>query len=66
MSEALLEDVHLAVDGAPLGENADWLPAMEQRGEGIFLKIARTAVRAWLAREEVRSRGDRLERGISR
>jgi Domain of unknown function (DUF1998) len=66
MSEALLEDVHLAVDGAPLAENADWLPAMEQRGEGIFLKIASRAVRDWLASEDGRGRGDRLERGISR
>jgi hypothetical protein len=45
MSEALLEDVHL-VDGAPLAENADWLPAMVQRGEGIFLKIGPKAIRA--------------------
>jgi hypothetical protein len=66
MSEALLEDVHLAVDGAPLAENADWLPAMEQRGEGIFLKIAPAAIRDWLARDELRVRGEQLERGISR
>ena len=66
MSEALLDDVQLAVDGAPLAENADWLPAMEQRGEGIFLKIGSAAIRAWLGRDEVRARGDRLERGIVR
>jgi hypothetical protein len=66
MSEALLDDVQLAVDGAPLAENADWLPAMEQRGEGIFLKIGSAAIRAWLGRDEVRARGARLERGIVR
>jgi hypothetical protein len=66
MSEALLEDVQLAVDGAPLAENADWLPAMEQRGEGIFLKIRPGAIRAWLGRAEVQERGDKLDRGISR
>jgi MrfA Zn-binding domain len=66
MSEALLDDVQLAVEGAPLAENADWLPAMEQRGEGIFLKIAPSAIRGWLARDEVGARGDQLERGILR
>jgi MrfA Zn-binding domain len=66
MSEALLEDVHLAVDGAPLAENADWLPAREQRGEGIFLKIGSKAIRDWLANNEVQARGDRLEHGITR
>jgi Domain of unknown function (DUF1998) len=66
MSEALLEDVRLAVDGAPLAENADWLPAMEQRGEGIFLKITPAVIRAWLTWDGVRARGEQLERGISR
>lgn len=66
MSEALLEDVHLAVDGAPLADNADWLPAMEQRGEGIFLKVGSAPIRVWLARPEVQARGDQLDRGISR
>src|SRR5262249_48175664 len=66
MSEALLEDVHLAVDGAPLAENADWLPAMVQRGEGIFLKIGSKAIRDWLATDEVQRRGDKLDAGITR
>jgi hypothetical protein len=66
MSEALLEEVQLAVDGAPLAENADWLPAMEQRGEGIFLRIDAAGIRAWQGRGEVGARGHRLDRGITR
>lgn len=38
----------------------------DKRGEGIFLKIAPTAICDWLARNEVRVRGEQLERGISR
>jgi hypothetical protein len=64
MSEALLEDITLAVDGAPLGLNSNWLPAMEQRGEGIFLKVNAAAIRAWLLREAVRRRDAALRGGL--
>lgn len=37
-SDGSLEEVLLAVEGASLGE-ADWLPAIEQNGEGIFLQF---------------------------
>jgi hypothetical protein len=63
-TEEMLEDVRLAVDGAPLSEAADWLPAMEQLGEGIFLKMRPEAVRAWLKRQAVQRRGDALREGI--
>lgn len=66
MSEALLEEVRLAVDGAPLAEAADWLPAMEQKGEGIFLKINPASIRSWLNRDEVIARGLLLDRGLDR
>jgi hypothetical protein len=64
MSEALLEDIALAVDGAPLGQNSGWLPAMEQRGEGIFIKFNPTAIRAWLRRDSVRQRDVALRGGL--
>jgi hypothetical protein len=32
-----LEDVGLAVRGAPLAQDGDWLPAIEHFGEGIFI-----------------------------
>jgi hypothetical protein len=59
----MLEDVRLTVAGAPLSEAADWLPAMEQLGEGIFLKLRPEAVRAWLKRKAVQRRGDALRHG---
>ena len=39
-----LEDVGLAVSGAPLGQMPDWLPAVEQFGEGFFLQFAPEAL----------------------
>jgi hypothetical protein len=62
-TEEMLEDVRLTVAGAPLSEAADWLPAMEQLGEGIFLRIRLEAVRAWLKRPAVQRRGDALRQG---
>lgn len=48
-----LEDVRLAVDGAPIGLNTDWLPAIEQFGEGIFIHVDPAAIRGWLSRDAV-------------
>ncbi|MGX1165762.1 hypothetical protein AB7M16_002028 [Bradyrhizobium sp. USDA 372] len=62
-AEQLLEDVRLAVDGAPLAEAADWLPAMEQLGEGVFLKIRPKAIRDWIQGKFVQERGEVLRRG---
>ena len=36
-----LEDIQLAVRGAPLSRGADWLPAIEQFGEGLFNSLLR-------------------------
>lgn len=44
-SDGSLEEVLLAVEGASLGE-ADWLPAIEQNGEGIFLQFDPAVVTA--------------------
>jgi hypothetical protein len=46
-----LEDVGLAVEGAPLGVNNDWLPAIERFGEGLFLRFNPDALASWLARD---------------
>ena len=45
-----LEDVGLAVRGAPLGQSPDWLPAVEQFGEGIFIQFSSDALSKWLSR----------------
>ena len=50
-----LEDIGLAVSGAPLGIDPEWLPAIEQFGEGLFLRFKRRRWRAGLARKGRRS-----------
>jgi hypothetical protein len=58
-----LEDVQLAVHGAPIAQNADWLPAIEQFGEGIFIHFDEAAVADWLGREGPKRRHDMLVAG---
>jgi hypothetical protein len=41
-----LEDLHLALRGAPISRVADWLPAIEQFGEGIFIHFDAGAIRS--------------------
>jgi len=51
-AESELDEIQLAVDGANLARNVEWLPALEQYGEGIFLQFSPTFVKAWLDRPD--------------
>jgi hypothetical protein len=62
-ADAELEDIQLAVRGASIGQDTDWLPAVEQSGEGVFLQISEPAMGSWLAREEVDARVATLQQG---
>ncbi len=59
------KDGELALDvvRASLAEEISWLPAVENRGEGIFLSFRDDAIRKWLAEPGVRERGRRIEEG---
>src|SRR5215472_15292435 len=58
-----LEDVQLAVRGAPISRDADWLPAIEQFGEGIFIHFDEAAIARWLQREATQRRNEKLLAG---
>jgi Domain of unknown function (DUF1998) len=58
-----LEDVQLAVRGAPLAQDADWLPAIEQFGEGIFVHFDEVAIREWLKQDAAQRRHGELMTG---
>lgn len=64
LSSDELEDVGLAVRGAPLADSPDWLPAVEQFGEGIFIQFSPDLLSAWLARPIVLDRSRRLQEGV--
>jgi hypothetical protein len=57
-------ELSIDVQTAPLALDATWLPAVENRGEGIFLQFDAAAVKAWLARPQVVLRGQALAEGF--
>jgi hypothetical protein len=58
-----IEDVHLSVRGAPISRNADWLPAIEQFGEGLFIHFETEAILEWLKRDGTAQRNQKLLAG---
>jgi hypothetical protein len=53
------------VRGAPVGQDTDWLPAVEKFGEGVFLKISEAAMGDWLSRNSVDERLATLQQGYT-
>lgn len=56
-------ELEIGVRRAALAREITWLPAIENRGEGIFIQFRKTAVEEWAVRKEVVARGDRLLAG---
>lgn len=54
------------VTRADLDENPSWFPAIENRGEGIFLSLCPDAVSKWLERPGVQARVQSLKTGHSK
>lgn len=61
-----LEEMYLSVEGAALATTLEWLPAVEQLGEGLFLRFDPEALHRWLSRPAAAARGDALYRGWER
>jgi hypothetical protein len=59
-----LDEIALAVSGAPLGQSFDWLPAIEQFGEGVFLQFDSDVIEAWLEKGAVKKRKTQLLGGF--
>jgi hypothetical protein len=53
-----------AVERAALDVQQDWLPAFENRGEGVFVQLDPEQMALWAQRAEVRARAAQLEAGF--
>jgi hypothetical protein len=51
------------VERAQIALDPKWFPAVENRGEGIFIQLSAHAVLSWLVRPAVKERLDALARG---
>lgn len=61
--ESELEDITLATESAKLARDADWLPAVERFGEGVFLRFAPDAIVDWAQRARATGRLEALSTG---
>lgn len=59
-------DGDVKVDIAHLGHLTDWLPAIENRGEGVWIQLDEARLREWESREAVRRRSEALRVGWNR
>ncbi|MBF2028310.1 MAG: DUF1998 domain-containing protein [Oscillatoriales cyanobacterium C42_A2020_001] len=66
--EAVMPDVDgelsLPVQPAALDIEPTWVPAIENRGEGIFISFKKEAIENWLKRDAVQNRGRSLYKGF--
>ena len=56
-------ELEIGVSRAPLAREITWLPAIENRGEGVFIQFRKESVEQWMAQKEVIARGRRLLAG---
>ena len=65
--EAAVRDIHgeydTDVERAEIALEPSWYPAVENRGEGVFLQLRSDSVEEWLERDAVRQRVVELHRG---
>lgn len=59
-------ELELGVQPAALAREITWLPAVENRGEGVFIAFKSEAVEAWMTRPGVNDRGKLLCKGFDR
>jgi len=57
-------ELDMNVQPAPLALDVSWLPAVENRGEGVFIQFKGAAINEWLARPVVKSRDQSLQDGF--
>jgi hypothetical protein len=58
-------ELEMGVQAAPLAREVTWLPAIENKGEGIFLGFRKDAIEHWLQLPAVQERGRQLLKGFS-
>lgn len=58
-------ELDIDVQRAALGKETDWVPAFENRGEGVFIGFKKSEIEKWLKRPGVLNRLKKLNTGFS-
>ena len=61
----LPDELALELKVAPIARDADWLPAVENRGEGVFISFDAAAISNWFDRDKVQDRLATLSAGFA-
>jgi hypothetical protein len=61
----LPDELSLDIQVAPLADNVDWLPAVENRGEGVFLIFDPHQISTWIKTDAVGNRLRLLDKGYA-
>lgn len=59
-------ELDVGVRRASIAREVTWLPAVENRGEGVFLQFKKTSVNSWLAKPQVKAREAKAMAGFER
>jgi hypothetical protein len=59
-------ELEMGVRRASLAREISWLPAIENRGEGIFIQFNQSAIEDWILRKDVQERARQLDAGFQR
>jgi len=58
-------ELSLGISRASLALEVSWLPAIENRGEGVFIAFDGDALKNWITRPGVKQRGQQLLEGFN-
>jgi hypothetical protein len=58
-------ELEMGVRRASLAREVSWLPAVENKGEGVFIQFSTEAISQWIERCDVADRGRRLDAGLT-
>ena len=59
-------ELEMGVRRASLAREVSWLPAIENKGEGVFIQFTTEAIDQWKSRPDVQARGRQLDAGFTR
>lgn len=62
--EGELDELAINVKRAELDFEPNWLPAIENKGEGVFISCHKTNIENWAKQPAVEERGKQLEKGF--
>lgn len=59
-------ELEIGVRRASLAREVSWLPAIENKGEGVFIQFSTAAIEQWQMRADVQTRARQLDAGFTR